>query len=120
MKNSEIHKGLKDKNIRDFLALQMAKLFEEEIENRKLKPLPPIEDIFEHSIQTAEQEIQRLTKQVQILRSKQATIQLIKKQGWDEFDVSDETIKDLPYTLKISFIGTKKEYNHLLEIINGK
>jgi hypothetical protein len=120
MKNSQIHKGLKDNHIRDFLALQLVKIFEEEAENNQLKPLPPIEDILEHTILTSEQEIQRLTKQIQFLRSKQAIIQLIKKQGWDEFDVSDETVKDLPYKLKMNFIGTKKEYNHLLEIINGK
>lgn len=120
MKNSQIHKGLKDNHIRDFLSLQLVKALEEEIQNNELKPIPHMDDVFEHQIQTTENEIKRLTKRVQIYRTKQATLALIKKQGWEEFDVSDETIRDLPYRIGISFIGTVKEYDHLLEIINGK
>ena len=122
MKNSQIHKGLKDNHIRDFLSLQLVKSYEEEILNNELhsKSFPHIEDIFEVAIRQAEREIERLTKYVEINRSRQAIITLIKKQNWEEFDVSDDTTKDLPYRLKMNFIGTEKEYNHLLEIINGK
>lgn len=120
MKNSQIHKGLKDKEIRDFLAHQLVELFEEETTNNKLKVLPYNEDIFETLIQRTEQEIECLKKRLQIYRDRQAIVVLIKKQGWEEFDISDETEKDSLHMLKISFIGTEKEYNHLLEIINGK
>jgi G3E family GTPase len=119
MKNSQIHKELKDKEIRDFLAQQLVTLFDEEIKNNELKPIPHIDDVLEHLIQTTEQEIERLKKRLQIYRAKQAILQIIKKQGWNEFDVSDETEKDSLHMSKMSFIGTDKEYNHLLEIING-
>ena len=39
--------------------------------------------------------------------------------GWEEFDVSDITTKDLPYRLKMNFIGTANEYHELVENIEN-
>jgi len=51
------------------------------------------------------------------LKEKQAIITLIKMQGWQEFDVSDETEKDLEHTLRMNFIGTKLEYDALISAL---
>ena len=41
-------------------------------------------------------------------------------QGWEEFDVSDETEKDLEYTLTMNFIGTQSEYEELCALANER
>lgn len=35
--------------------------------------------------------------------------------GWNEFDVADETINDSSFRLKMNFIGTQLEYNNFIE-----
>lgn len=120
MKNSEIHNGLDKKEIRDFLSIGMIKLNKEEIENIKETFPYDREDPFEWHIKDAKAEIKFLKKYIDINRGKQAIVQLIKMNGCEEYDVSDETEKDLPYSLAMSFIGTKEEHNHLLKIIKRK
>jgi adenine C2-methylase RlmN of 23S rRNA A2503 and tRNA A37 len=119
MKNSEIHNGLDKKEIRDFLSQTLVKFMEEQFENAQSVPIPHHDDIYEYSIQKTEQDIKYHTKQLQIYKGMQATIQLIKMNGWQEFDVSDETEKDTKHILKMNFIGTEKEYDFLLLQING-
>jgi hypothetical protein len=119
MKNSEIHEGLKKKEIRDFLSQTLVKFMEEQIDNSKVVLIPHNEDPYEWSIQDTEQKIKYHTKQLQIYKGMQAILQLVKMMGWQEFDVSDETEKDLSYTLKMNFIGTQEEYDFLLIKING-
>jgi hypothetical protein len=119
MKNSEIHNNLERKEIRDFLSISLVKLFEEETGNKKETFAHDREDIFGWCIKDAEAQIKYLKKYIEICRSKQAIVQLIKSNNWEEFDVSDETEKDSPHTLKMNFIGTKREYDFLLLMING-
>jgi hypothetical protein len=119
MKNSEIHNGLDKKEIRDFLSIEFVKLFKEETDNKKDILSYDEEDPFGWCVKDAEAQIKYLKKYIEINRSKQVLVQLIKNNGWDEFDVSDETEKDLPYSLRMNFIGTKEEYNFLLLQING-
>jgi hypothetical protein len=119
MKSSEIHNGLDKKEIRDFLSIGFLKLYKEEIENIKETFPYDREDPFEWCIKDSEAQIKFLKKYIEINRGKQGIRQLIVFSGWEEWDVSDETEKDLPYSLAMNFIGTKKEYDHLLELING-
>jgi len=119
MKNSKIHDGLENKEIRDFLSLQMVKANEELFKNNEnRKPSPYREDAFEQAITMTERELERLTKHLEVLKTQKSILTLIKNQGWLEFDVSDETTKDLPYTLKMNFIGTQQEYDNLLKTLN--
>jgi len=120
MKNSEIHNGLEKKEIRDFLSLQLVKAHEELcMNNENRKPSLYREDAFEQAIVMTERELERLTKHLEVLKTQKSIATLIKNQGWEEFDVSDETTKDLPYRLKMNFIGTEKEHEYLLLLING-
>lgn len=117
MKNSEIHNGLENKDRRDYFGIQLVKLWDEEIKN--VKPTLPYsrheDDPFDWSIKDTEAEIEKLKKQLEILKQKQAVVRLIAMCGWKEFDVSDQVERDMPYKLKMNFIGTDEEYEkHLV------
>lgn len=116
MKNSKIHFGLENSDLRDFLSISMVKNYEQEFENKKpISPYRPnVENAFEYAIKDCENDIVYHNKRLQLLKEKQAIITLIKMQGWEEFDISDETEKDLEYTLRMNFIGTQSEYDALI------
>jgi hypothetical protein len=113
MKNSEIHNGLENQLIRDFLAMSMVKAYEDECNNKKV--YQPYSNNFEYYISDCESEIEFHKKRLSILKQKYSIISLIKAQGWDEFDVSDETIRDSGYRFSMNFIGTKKEFDILIK-----
>ena len=69
------------------------------------------ENTLEWVIKDCENETEFQNKKLQLLKEKQSIIILIKMQGWEEFDVSNETEKDLEYTLSMNYIGTKSEYD---------
>jgi len=117
MKNSEIHDGLNQQELRDFLSIAIVKNYQQKLDNKKLIVSCRLSSTFEWVIEDCKNEIEFQNKRLQLLKEKQAIITLIKMQKWDEFDVSDETEKDLKYALKISFIGTQQEYNDLMGIL---
>lgn len=114
MKSSEIHNGLDKKEIRDFLSMQFVKLYEDEQQNKKVGVHTHYDDPFEWAIKDAEAQIEYLKKLIEINKSRQAILQVIKMNGWEEWDVSDETENDLQTKLKMNFIGEKTEYKKLL------
>lgn len=122
MKNSKIHLGLENEEVRNFLSLAMVRNYQQEFENKKqIEPYRPSEKTsFMYAISDCENEIKFQTKRLQLLKEKEAIITLIKMQGWEEFDVSDETEKDLEYTLKMNFIGTQLEYEELCALANER
>jgi len=121
MKNSEIHKGFEKKEIRDFLSLSLLKLMEEQIDNAKPNIITPRnDDTYEYSIEFVKRGIEYHSNLLQIYKNIQAIIQIAKMNGWEEFDVSDITAKDIVnHKLRMNFIGTNDEYNFLLTKING-
>lgn len=117
MKNSEIHTGLEKKEIRDFLTMTLETIGQKSFQkvtipfdSQKNK-----EDPFEWSIKNAEQDILFWQHTLQILKEKSSIYQIIKMMGWNEFDVSEETEKDLPYWM--CFIGTDVEHRELIKSI---
>jgi hypothetical protein len=116
MKNSEIHQGLTNKEVRDFLSNAINKSFEEECNNKVVEYPYDKNEPFEWSIKNAEAQIEYLKKQINIMKARQAIILLIKSNGWQEFDVSDLTKKDTEY-LHMNFIGTVEEHENLLKKI---
>ena len=118
MKNSKIHSGLENSDLRDFLSISMVKSYGQEFENKPIVTYRPnIENAFEHAIKDCENDIIFHNKRLQLLKEKQAIITLIKMQGWQEFDVSDETEKDLEHTLSMNFIGTQSEYDAFIRAL---
>lgn len=113
MKDTDIHNGLPDAIIRDFLSQQLVNIFDEEV---KIQNEPcaqgktPLETILNRHIHEANKH----TKLAECVRNKMGIVALIKVKGWDEFDVSDQVIKaDKSATLYRNFIGTEEEYNEL-------
>ena len=113
MKNSEIHIGLDKKEIRDFLSLGLVRAYEQEFINKK-ETIPYSENSFQWAIKDTEAQIKYLQRYLEILRIKEAIIQIIHTSGWQEFDVSEETINDMPYKMKMNFIGSEKEHQEFL------
>lgn len=100
MKNKDIHRGLPRAEIRDFLA-------NEHKRNWVLGSVPLLE-----------KEIEELQERLVRARKHQAANQLIKSQGWETWDVSDE----VPYNSStyFPFVGTEEEYDALLEVIKSE
>lgn len=115
MKDTEIHNGLSDQNIRDFLSQQLVLNFEEQMQNKK-KTIQHFEPSLEWAIQDTEAHIEYLKKRAEFFKSQQAILILIEKNGWREFDVSDYVSKDYG-NMAMTFIGTDKEHNNLIKKI---
>lgn len=115
MKNSEIHKGLPQSELRDYIATQLVKIQEQEFASKK-EDIPYDKDYpLECLIKDCEAEIAYQNKKIEFLKQKQAILEILKMTCFEEFDISDETEKDLHYSLWLSFIGTKEEYNQLID-----
>jgi len=116
MKNSQIHEGLPNKEIRDFLSLGIVKSYANYY-NRLNEPLPNTNTLkgFDWTIARIKRDIKMLNIELDHVNELKSIQYIIKNQGWAEYDVSDETIKDLDYSLHMNFIGTEEEYNNLMK-----
>lgn len=121
MKNSNIHEGLPQKEIRDFLSMSMLKAWHNENNNKKdYSALGGLKNSIEKAIAIAEADIKFLQKYVENLKTREAIFKLIELNGWQEHDVSDETEKDIiGYNQWMSFIGTEEEYIELITNLKG-
>lgn len=122
MKNSKIHEGLPQKEIRDFLSMSLLKSYADESINKKdYSALAGMSNSVEKAIAIAEADIKYLQKYIENLKSKEAIWKLIELNGWKDFDVSDETEKDyIGYNQWMNFIGTEEEYIALINKINSE
>jgi len=100
MKNEDIHKGLSQAKIRDFLANEYKR-------NRVLG-----------TASSLEKEIEKLQAQLIMAKKHEAARQLIESQGWEDWDVSNE----VPYNSStyFPFVGTEEEHDALLEAIKSE
>jgi hypothetical protein len=114
MKSTEIHNGLPNKEIREFLSKSMSEIFDKECNNKKAEIPYDRESSLEWAIKDAEAQIVMLKKSIEIIHQKIALRSLITEKGWDEWDVSDYTVNDSGFKLWLSFIGTKEEYDELM------
>jgi len=115
MKSTEIHNGLVNKEIRDFLSKSLVNIFEEECNNKKVITQYGGDIIgFDRAIMDTENEIVFLNKKLELLKQKQSVIKLIKMNGWDEFDVSEYTYNNTAKRQWMNFVGTESEYNTLV------
>lgn len=119
MKNSEIHNGLDKREIRDFISISLVKNFESEMSIEKPKIPYDRANPIAWSIKDKENEIDMRKKELQLLKEKQALIEIMKMNGWREFDVSDQTKKDLEYRFHMNFVGTEEERDALFESIEN-
>lgn len=119
MKSTEIHNGLDKKEIRDFLAISLVELNQKSIDNQR-KTVPHNSNLspIDWRIKDCELKIEYNDNEVKILKQQAAVIKIMEMNGWQEYDVSDETINDTEYTYYRSFIGTQHEYDNLIKDIS--
>lgn len=120
MKDREVHNGLPQKEVRDFLAMSLVKAFEEESDNKKEHRPYDGKNAVGWAIKDTESQIAYLQKALEIKRGVSAVLFLIKKNNWEEFDVSDQTERDGQSRLSMSFIGNKSEHRKLLQKISNQ
>lgn len=113
MKNSEIHIGLDQSEVRDFLAQQLENTWNTSPKPENM-PSPNTMEILDWAILSAKNAGKLAAAQVKNLEEKKAVNILIKKMGWQEFDVSEMTTKDMDSWW--SFIGTEEEYKQQFKI----
>lgn len=101
MKNENIHDNLDFQEIRDFLAKNISK------EGREGTIM---------DVEYIEREIKKYQEFLKHAKIYQATKSLIKNQGWEEFDISDEIPDNKDEYFP--FIGTEEEYKKLMEKID--
>jgi len=106
MKNSEIHKGYIDRELRDYFSNQLVDLYF--IDLKQQKELSN-ENIWDDSIMIIKTQIHNSKLELKRAENMKALHSLLEIQGWEEFDVSDYITKDS--SSYKSFIGTEKEYN---------
>jgi len=106
MKDTEIHEGLENKEIRDFLSKSIVDVYKE-------KGRAPLftydsENVFDNSIKHTKLQIKNLESEVVKLETLKSVGILAKNMGWEEFDISDHISK----TGKMyrNFFGTEKEF----------
>lgn len=118
MKDIEIHEGLSNQVIRDYLSQQMVDAILEGFDNEKQhNPCHPNET-YEWAKADAKLQIEVLQRYIQNIEKKQAIGLLIKQRDWIEFDVSDYVNSGYTLRFKMTFIGTKEEHEKLLEVLN--
>ena len=118
MNCTEMHDGLPEKVIRDFLSQQMVKAYEAENNNKKVSTNHrDFDDTFEWAKHDARAQIKYLKQYIINVENKQAILQLIGNKGWKEHDVSDDIHNDTKHKLSMNFIGTDEEYKVLIEKI---
>ena len=117
MNSTEIHNGLDKKGIRDFLSMSLVNTFEEECNNKK-ETVPygksTTDNIMIWAIKDCENDIEYHKKRLDLLYQKQGAINLIKSNGWKEFDVSDYTINNTNKRMWMNFIGTDEEHEEFI------
>jgi hypothetical protein len=116
MENSEIHNGLDKKIIRDYISISFCELFDLQKEIKRQTPPTELiqQNVYEYEVKRIEADIKELKAHLQIANKKFVLYELMKMNGWSEYDISDETQKDLSYTLYMNFIGTEEEHSTLL------
>jgi hypothetical protein len=118
MKNSEIHKGLPEENLREYLGMQLVELYGKSILNKKESIPYNKKEPFEWGIRNSELEIEFLQRDIIIRKNISAVLRIISMNGWNEFDVSDHVEKDVDGWM--SFIGTEKEHSELMSLLQEK
>lgn len=120
MKDTEIHDGLVDQILRDYLSNEIVLSFHEEFSNEK-KIIPYTQyDPIEWAIRDTESMVDFKKKYIEILKARQAVHILIKRNGWYEFDISDLVTKEYHNVVCRSFIGTKEEYEDFFQKLNKR
>lgn len=110
MKDTEIHVGLPNKEIRDFLSKQSSADFYKKATN---KPTDASMGYIDKRIFALRESISIALAEIKYLENLKAIDAMLAMIGYEEWDVSDLVQKSGDNCL--SFIGTREEYDNLLK-----
>lgn len=118
MKNNNIHDHLPKAEVRDLISKGFVDCINDEAQLMRRhdryegKPL----DV---QVKLAQQRYDEAKTKLELAKKRQALGIITEIMGWDEFDVSDETIGEYDKHL-MSFIGTQEEYDQLIITIDDE
>lgn len=116
MKETEMHNGLPDREIRILIAHDIRTTIEMEGENKQKIPVYDDKHLWDYVIQDCKNAIEFHQKRMKIAELRKGLNAVLEMRGWEEFDVSDENIRIEPGQKHyLSFIGTKAEHKALLK-----
>lgn len=113
---SNLHDGLLNKELRDYLSLAIVKNFaEDNAVYEYQKSSAPVYSAYarreiDYNIAVLEHEISCKQRFLEVKRNLSAIIQLMKMNGWEDYDVSDLVSKQARYSMCHNFIGTAEEH----------
>lgn len=113
MKDTEIHNGLPEKEIRDFFSEQiMDNVMSGETIPHKYTPNldPYVQALYNQKIdlENCQNEIKRLERMI-------AVRTLLKLKGWEEWDCSNSVLRSTPNRGWLNFIGTEEEFKKFMK-----
>lgn len=119
--NSEIHEGLENKEVRDFLAITLSKLVKKSNEiNKLLSEKVGFNDaqvLSDWAIENYKLQLKHNADMLEMWQHRKAIETIMSLQNWHQFDVYNESkiIQDPLKEFWMAFIGTKDEYKAFLE-----
>ena len=116
MKDTDIHIGLENKEIRDFLSKSITDAYQKDVDLRQIVQSGLTG--YDQFIERTKINIQNLQNELEKFETFKAINKLAKNEGWDEYDVSDHVIKDSYRIICHNFFGTEEEYRKFLNINN--
>lgn len=122
MKDTEIHNGLDNDLLRDFLSKSSVESYEHVKSNKKN---PPSHSEFkgatsglDWSISSALVRISNEKLELDRLEKLKAILIIAGMNDWEEYDVSDHVSKTSYDSFCYSFFGTKDEYDNFMKVNN--
>ena len=113
MKDSNIHDGLKDQMLRDYLSQQMLNAVVKGFDN-EVALIPMNDDGLQWAKDHTIANIKHLQRTLKLIEIKQAVRLLIHERGWEEHDVSDYVTAEYNPRLYMNFVGTKEELDKFM------
>lgn len=122
MKETEMHDGLPDREIRILIAHDLRTVQEMEIANKQKTAAYNQDDVYGYVIEDSRYAIEFHQKRIKIAELRKGLLAVLALRGWEEFDISDENIKiEHGQKYYLSFIGTEAEHKALLkQLYTGK
>ena len=108
-----MHNGLVNAEVRDFISFQLCEVQEKINKNRPERIELVNGDYMRYRIETLENEIKVKQHELQLVNHLNALITIMKSFNWKDYDVSDyiKCKTEIGYR---NFIGTIEEYNNLI------
>jgi hypothetical protein len=118
MKYTDIHNDLPEKELREYFSKEIAATnFNMYKVKKRIVPYDNGKEPFVWAIQNAEAELECKVTELEFLRKKRSLYVLMKDKGWFSHDVSDYITKNMEYECWMDFIGTEKEYEALMVVL---